>query len=172
MAASSLEAISRSGLEPGDIDFVVPHQANQRIIEATARRLKMPMDRVVMNIARYGNTSAASIPIALHEAWEHRQVTPGQHLLLTAFGAGLAWGSLVLDWTLEPPAQPSPEEPTTSGLPILRGLLDGSLWDGETIAPPLPAGTSRPGAGASRLGAGAAPTTAGATESPAGATPP
>jgi 3-oxoacyl-[acyl-carrier-protein] synthase-3 len=135
MAASSLEAIRRSGLTPEDIDLVIPHQANQRIIEATARRLKVPMSNVVMNIARYGNTSAASIPIAISEAWEQGQIQPGQRLLLTAFGAGLAWGSLVLDWTLEPPAVPSPEEPTRSALPIVRGLTDGSLWEGMQMHP-------------------------------------
>jgi 3-oxoacyl-[acyl-carrier-protein] synthase III len=135
MAASSLTAIERSGLAPEDIDLVIPHQANQRIIEATARRLKVPMSDVVMNIARYGNTSAASIPIAIAEAWEQGQVRPGQRLLLTAFGAGLAWGSLVLDWTLEPPAMPSPEEPTSSALPIVRGLIDGTLWDGMEMQP-------------------------------------
>jgi 3-oxoacyl-[acyl-carrier-protein] synthase III len=135
MAASSLTAIERSGLAPEDIDLVIPHQANQRIIEATARRLKMPMSDVVMNVARYGNTSAASIPIAMAEAWEQGQVRPGQRLLLTAFGAGLAWGSLVLDWTLEPPAMPSPEEPTSSALPIVRGLIDGTLWDGMEMQP-------------------------------------
>jgi 3-oxoacyl-[acyl-carrier-protein] synthase III len=135
MAASSLEAIRRSGLEPEDINLVIPHQANQRIIEATARRLKVPMSNVVMNIARYGNTSAASIPIAIAEAWEQGQIRPGQRLLLTAFGAGLAWGSLVLDWTLEPPAEPSPEEPTVSAMPIVRGLIDGSLWEGRDMRP-------------------------------------
>jgi 3-oxoacyl-[acyl-carrier-protein] synthase-3 len=129
MAASSLEAIERSGLQADDIDLVVPHQANQRIIEATARRLKIPMSDVVMNISRYGNTSAASIPIAIAEAWEQGQIKPGQKLLLTAFGAGLAWGSLVLDWTLSPPAEPAPEEPTSSAMPIVRGLRDGTLWD-------------------------------------------
>ena len=138
MAASSLEAIKGSGLVPGDIDLVVPHQANQRIIEATARRLKVPMTDVVMNIAKYGNTSAASIPIALAEAWEHGQIQPGQRLLLTAFGAGLAWGSLVLDWTLETPPAPSPEESTESALPIVAGLRDGTLWDGLDVLPPLP----------------------------------
>ena len=135
MAASSLTAIERSDLKPEDIDLVIPHQANQRIIEATARRLKVPMSNVVMNIARYGNTSAASIPLAIAEAWEQGQVRPGQHLLLTAFGAGLAWGSLVLDWTLEPPATRRPEEPTVSALPIVRGLIDGSLWDGMDMRP-------------------------------------
>jgi 3-oxoacyl-[acyl-carrier-protein] synthase-3 len=137
MAASSLEAIERSGLKPEDIDLVVPHQANQRIIEATARRLKTPMSNVVMNVARYGNTSAASIPIAMAEAWEHGQIRPGQRLLLTAFGAGLAWGSAVVDWTLPNPAEPSPEEPTQPAMPIVRGLLDGTLWDGVDMLPPL-----------------------------------
>jgi 3-oxoacyl-[acyl-carrier-protein] synthase-3 len=137
MAASSLEAIERSGLTPDDIDLVVPHQANQRIIEATARRLKFPMSNVVMNIARYGNTSAASIPIAIAEAWEQGQIQPGQRLLLTAFGAGLAWGSAVVDWTLPNPTEPPTEEPTQSAMPIVQGLLDGSLWDGVDMLPPL-----------------------------------
>jgi 3-oxoacyl-[acyl-carrier-protein] synthase III len=137
MAASSLEAIERSGLRPDEIDLVVPHQANQRIIEATARRLKVPMSNVVMNVARYGNTSAASIPIAMAEAWEQGQIQPGQRLLLTAFGAGLAWGSAVVDWTLPNPAQPAPEEPTQPAMPIVRGLLDGTLWDGVDMLPPL-----------------------------------
>ncbi len=97
------------------------------------------MSNVVTNIARYGNTSAASIPIAMEEAWEQGQIRPGQHLLLTAFGAGLAWGSLVLDWTLERPPLPQPEEPTQSALPIVRGLIDGSLWDDLPIGPPQPA---------------------------------
>ena len=138
MAASSLEAIERSGLTPGDIDLVVPHQANQRIIEATARRLKVPMTSVVMNVARYGNTSAASIPIAMAEAWEQGQIRPGQRLLLTAFGAGLAWGSVVVDWTLPNQAEPAPEEPTQPALPIVRALLDGTLWDGQDMMPARP----------------------------------
>ena len=137
MAASSLEAIERSGLKLEDIDLVVPHQANQRIIEATARRLKTPMANVVMNVARYGNTSAASIPIAMAEAWEQGQIRPGQRLLLTAFGAGLAWGSAVVDWTLPNPSEPAPEEPTQPAMPIVRGLLDGTLWDGVDLLPPL-----------------------------------
>jgi 3-oxoacyl-[acyl-carrier-protein] synthase III len=135
MAATSLQAVERAGLALDDIDLVVPHQANQRIIEATARRLKTPMSQVVTNIARYGNTSAASIPIALAEAWEQGQVRPGAHLLLTAFGAGLAWGSAVLDWTLPPPAEPTPEDPTRSALPVVRELLEGTLWDGEELLP-------------------------------------
>ena len=150
MAASSLEAIRRSELDPGDIDLVVPHQANQRIIEATARRLKVPMGNVVMNIARYGNTSAASIPIALEEAWEQGQVREGQRLLFTAFGAGLSWGSMVVDWTLPPPSGARPEEPTESALAIVRGLIDGTLWDGVELLPPLPGAPEEP---ATRAGA-------------------
>ena len=134
MAASSLEAIERSGLTLDDIDVVIPHQANQRIIDATARRLKAPSDRVVSNIARYGNTSAASIPIALAEAWEQGQVKPGQRLLFTAFGAGLAWGSVVVEWTLPAPAARSAEEPTSPALPVVKAMLDGSMWHAE--APP------------------------------------
>ena len=95
------------------------------------------MTNVVMNVARYGNTSAASIPIAMAEAWEQGQIRPGQRLLLTAFGAGLAWGSAVVDWTLPNPAEPAPEEPTQSAMPIVRGLLDGTLWDGVDMLPPL-----------------------------------
>ncbi len=128
MGASSLTAIERAGLTPDDIDLVIPHQANQRIIEATARRLRAPADRVVSNVARYGNTSAASIPIALTEAWQEGRVKPGQRLLLTAFGAGLSWGSAVVDWTLPPPAEPPAPEPTSSAVPIVRSILDGSLW--------------------------------------------
>jgi 3-oxoacyl-[acyl-carrier-protein] synthase-3 len=143
MAASSLTAIQRSGMTLDDMDLVIPHQANQRIIEATARRLKTPMDRVVSNIARYGNTSAASIPIALAEAWEQGRVRPGQTLLLTAFGAGLAWGSMVVEWTLPAPAAPSPEEPTRPALPIIHGMLDGSLWAGQDRVSPLPSGGVR-----------------------------
>jgi 3-oxoacyl-[acyl-carrier-protein] synthase-3 len=148
MASSSLTALERSGLTLADVDLVIPHQANQRIIEATARRLRTPMDRVVTNIVRYGNTSAASIPIALAEAWEQRRIEPGDTLLLTAFGAGLAWGSMVVEWTLPTPARPSPEEPTQPALPIIRGLLDGSLWEGRERVPPLSAG----GLGAGGLG--------------------
>jgi 3-oxoacyl-[acyl-carrier-protein] synthase-3 len=142
MAATSLRAVERAGLTLGDVDLVVPHQANQRIIEATARRLKLPMDRVVSNIARYGNTSAASIPIALAEAHEQGLLQRGHHLLLTAFGAGLAWGSAVVDWTLPPPASPAPEEPTKPALPVIRAMLDGTLWDGEEILAPYAGGTA------------------------------
>jgi 3-oxoacyl-[acyl-carrier-protein] synthase-3 len=108
-ARSSLEA---AGLSVADVDFVVPHQANQRIIAAVAKALGVPMERVICNVERYGNTSSASIPMALCEAWEEGRLKEGDKLLLVAFGGGLAWGSAVVEWTklgsrLRPAAQES-----------------------------------------------------------------
>jgi 3-oxoacyl-[acyl-carrier-protein] synthase-3 len=77
---------------------VVPHQANVRIIEALAKRLNLPMDRVFVNLDRYGNTSAASVPIALYESAQQGRLAQGDLVLLTAFGGGLTWGSCVLRW--------------------------------------------------------------------------
>lgn len=98
MSDSSLQVIAAAGLTTSAINLVVPHQANARIIEATARRLDVPMDRVFMNLERYGNTSAASVPIALCEAVEQRRLHDGDHVLLTAFGGGLTWASGVVRW--------------------------------------------------------------------------
>ena len=98
MGDSSTQAIAEAGLTPGDIDLVVPHQANLRIIEATAKRLGMPMGRVFVNIDRYGNTSAATIPIALVEAVEQGRLKDGDNVLVTAFGGGLTWASSVVRW--------------------------------------------------------------------------
>src|SRR5207249_3100319 len=98
MGESSLQAIADAGLRPRDIALVVPHQANLRIIEATAKRLDMPMDRVFVNLDRYGNTSAATIPIALVEAAEQGRLKQGDNILITAFGGGLTWASAVLRW--------------------------------------------------------------------------
>jgi 3-oxoacyl-[acyl-carrier-protein] synthase III len=98
MGDSSLQAISEAGLVPDDISLIVPHQANIRIIEATAKRLGAPMDRVFVNIDRYGNTSAATIPIALVEAAEQGRLHAGDNVLLTAFGGGLTWASSVVRW--------------------------------------------------------------------------
>lgn len=98
MVDSAEHAVAEAGLTLGDIALVVPHQANIRIIEGVARRLEMPMERVVVNLDRYGNTSAASVPIALYEAAEQGRIKPGDHLLLTAFGGGLTWGSCVVRW--------------------------------------------------------------------------
>ena len=98
MSESSLRVIAEAGLTIDDIALVVPHQANARIIEATGRRLEIDPKRVFMNIEHYGNTSAASVPIALCEAAEQGRISPGDHVLLTAFGGGLTWSSAVVRW--------------------------------------------------------------------------
>lgn len=98
MGDSSEQAIREAGLVSSDIDLIVPHQANIRIIEATAKRLGAPMDQVFVNIDRYGNTSAATIPLALVEAFEAGRLNDGDAVLLTAFGGGLTWASAVLRW--------------------------------------------------------------------------
>jgi 3-oxoacyl-[acyl-carrier-protein] synthase-3 len=98
MCESSLQAIDRAGLTIDDIHLVVPHQANMRIIDALAKRMELPRERVFANIERYGNTSAASIPIALYEAAEQGKLREGDNVLLTAFGGGLAWASTVIRW--------------------------------------------------------------------------
>lgn len=98
MATATREVIAQAGLELDDVEVVIPHQANLRIIEAAARGLRMPIDRFFINIQRYGNTSTASIPIAVCEAVECGRVRPGDHLILVGFGAGLTWGALALEW--------------------------------------------------------------------------
>jgi len=96
MTKASFEAIEEAGLKPSDIDLVVPHQANLRIIKAVAERLGLPMEKVFVNVNRYGNTSAASIPIALYEALKEGKLKRGMNVLLTAMGGGLTWGSMVV----------------------------------------------------------------------------
>ena len=94
----SQEALDAAGLTIEDIDLFVPHQANARIIEAAGQRMGIAPEKVVMNIQRIGNTTAASIPIALHEAIEAGRVKEGDHVLLASFGAGLTWGSAIIKW--------------------------------------------------------------------------
>ena len=92
------QALALAGLTVEDVALFVPHQANLRIIEAAARRMDLPIDRFMVNLDRYGNTSSASIPIALHEALTTGRIKPGDALVLTGFGAGLTWGAVVLCW--------------------------------------------------------------------------
>jgi 3-oxoacyl-[acyl-carrier-protein] synthase III len=101
IAVRSMEDISREALEEAgvgveEVSLVIPHQANRRIIVALAERLGVPMDRVVVNLDRYGNTSAASIPVALDEAKRQGRIQSGNVVLLNAFGAGFAWGAAVV----------------------------------------------------------------------------
>ena len=88
----------RAGLTADHIDLLIPHQANIRIIEATAKHAGMPMDKVYVNVDRFGNTSAASIAIALDEAVKTGRLKPGMTVMLCAFGAGFTWGSMVVRW--------------------------------------------------------------------------
>ncbi|HLB64488.1 MAG TPA: beta-ketoacyl-ACP synthase III [Anaerolineales bacterium] len=138
MASATHEAVEQAGLHLDDIELVVPHQANLRIIEAAARGLRLPLSRFMINIERYGNTSTASIPMAVTEAVEAGRVHPGDHLVLVGFGAGLTWGALTLQCV-------APERPVPTRrrrLSLLRSVvarlrsslrrvvrwLEGLLW--------------------------------------------
>ncbi len=98
MASSSGKALERTGWALEDVDLVFPHQANKRIIEATARYAGLPMEKVFVNVHRYGNMSSATIPVAMDEAIEEGRLQPGMKLLLVAFGAGLTWGAMAVRW--------------------------------------------------------------------------
>jgi len=98
MADAAEEAIADAGLSLRDIDIVIPHQANRRIIEGVAKRLDIPMSKVFVNLQKYGNTSSASIPIALAEAADEGRLRRGDKVLLVAFGGGFTWGAAVLEW--------------------------------------------------------------------------
>jgi len=103
MAVNTLERIvdetlAHNKLQKSDIDWLVPHQANHRIISATAKKLKMPMEQLVLTVARHGNTSAASVPLALDEAVRDGRIKPGQTVLMEAFGGGFTWGSALVKY--------------------------------------------------------------------------
>jgi 3-oxoacyl-[acyl-carrier-protein] synthase III len=98
MAEGADQALMRAGLTSADIDLLIPHQANMRIIEATARYAGIPMEKVFVNVDRYGNMSSATIPVALDEAVEQGRLKAGHNVLMVAFGAGFTWASTVLRW--------------------------------------------------------------------------
>jgi 3-oxoacyl-[acyl-carrier-protein] synthase-3 len=98
MADAAEEALIQANVTADEIDLLIPHQANLRIIQKVAERLRFPMDKVFVNIQRYGNTSAASIPIALAEAAETGRLKKGDRVLLAAFGGGFTWGASVMEW--------------------------------------------------------------------------
>lgn len=96
MSDASALVAERNGLTKDNIAWVIPHQANVRIIEAVAHRLELPMEKVMLNIQRYGNTSAATLPLAL---WDYeQQLKKGDNLIFTAFGAGFTWGAAYMKW--------------------------------------------------------------------------
>ena len=98
MADVSVDIMTKNGLTNEDIDWLVPHQANLRIIDATARRMGLNPEKVMINIQRYGNTTAATIPLCLYEWYEDGKLKEGQNLVLSSFGAGYTWGSVLLKW--------------------------------------------------------------------------
>lgn len=98
MGEAASRSVTDAGLQLEDVDLLIPHQANTRIIDATARRIDMPPEKVFSNIASYGNTSAASIPIALAEALSEERIKPGSIVTFVAFGGGLTWGAATLRW--------------------------------------------------------------------------
>jgi len=102
MATTALTAIGRAGWKPEEIDLFIPHQANVRIIESVAKGLNLPMEKMFVNLDRYGNTSAASVPIALAEAVDSGRINVGDKVVLVAFGAGLTSGGVALEWTADP----------------------------------------------------------------------
>ena len=100
MQDASVECIKSANLEIQDIDYLIPHQANIRIIEASAKRLKLSMDKVYVNLDKYGNMSAASIPVALDEAYREGKIKKGDNIVLVGFGGGLTWGASVVRWSI------------------------------------------------------------------------
>ena len=102
MATTALKAIERAGWQPAEIDLFIPHQANLRIIESVAKGLGLPMEKMFVNLDRYGNTSAASVPIALAEAVDSGRIKIGDKVVLVAFGAGLTSGGIAMEWTADP----------------------------------------------------------------------
>lgn len=101
MGSTVVKSLERAGLTKEDIDYLIPHQANIRIIQSAAKRLHLPMEKVFVNIEKYGNASAASIPIALAEAEQEGKLKKGEIIALSGFGAGLTWASCIMKWAKE-----------------------------------------------------------------------
>ena len=135
IAQATREAVEAAELTLEDIDLIIPHQANQRIIDTAARNLDIPLDRFVINVDRYGNTSTASIPIATCEAIQEGRLKPGDRVVLVGFGAGLTWGAALIQWS-EPFLPEKPIYPFTyrawvrisSFMKRLLRHLEGIIW--------------------------------------------
>jgi 3-oxoacyl-[acyl-carrier-protein] synthase-3 len=129
MADSVVKVVSEAGLTADDIDLVIPHQANDRIIELARRRLRFPPEKIMVNIDRYGNTSAASIPLALVDAVEEGRVQPDDHLVFVGFGAGLTWAAAAFHWEpQEPAAIPVVDWPVRERLAQPVARVRTALW--------------------------------------------
>jgi 3-oxoacyl-[acyl-carrier-protein] synthase-3 len=129
LADSVAKVVSASGLTADDIALIIPHQANDRIIEMARRRLRVPPEKMMVNIDRYGNTSAASIPLALVDAIEEGRVKPGDHLVFVGFGAGLTWAAAAFHWEpLEPAAILMRDWPMRERLSVPVTRARTALW--------------------------------------------
>jgi 3-oxoacyl-[acyl-carrier-protein] synthase-3 len=143
MATTALEAVRKSGLEGADIDLFIPHQANIRIVEAVAKGLDLPMDKMYVNLDRYGNTSAASVPIALAEAVNEGRVKVGDRIVMVAFGAGFTSGAVTVEWTADPARGPAGDAAVRPDDVHVRLPVD---WDSvDPIPPALAALMAQPG---------------------------
>jgi 3-oxoacyl-[acyl-carrier-protein] synthase-3 len=98
MESVAMECLDASGHTPEELDLIIPHQANLRIIDATARRLGLPAEKVLVNVDRYGNTSSASIPLAMDEARRSGRIAPGSLVELVTFGGGFTWAAAMVQW--------------------------------------------------------------------------
>lgn len=135
MVDATHETVETAHMTMDDIHLLIPHQANQRIIEAAARGLNYPMEQVMVNLDRYGNTSTASIPIATVEALEQGRLNPGDNTVMVAFGGGLTWGAALIQWTGPLPFQKKVSPRLVRGyargrsiLARLRRRIDGFIW--------------------------------------------
>jgi 3-oxoacyl-[acyl-carrier-protein] synthase-3 len=146
MTSATEEVLERAGLTLNDIDVIVPHQANLRIIDAAMRNLKLPPERVIVNIERYGNTSTASIPIAMVEAVEEGRIKANDRIVLVGFGGGLTWGALLMEWDVTPTRASYGREVVREGFYILarvRSLLYRVLRFFESVFMGPPSDTDR-----------------------------
>jgi 3-oxoacyl-[acyl-carrier-protein] synthase-3 len=126
LASTALAAATKAGIGAHDVDLFIPHQANIRIIEAVAKGLDLPMERMFVNLDRYGNTSAASVPIALAEAVNEGRVDIGDKLVLVAFGAGFTSGAVAFEWTADPARGPKGDAAVRPEDVTVRAPVD---WD-------------------------------------------
>jgi len=143
MATTALESVRKSGLDADDIDLFIPHQANIRIVEAVAKGLDLPMDKMYVNLDRYGNTSAASVPIALAEAVNEGRVKIGDRIVMVAFGAGFTSGAVTVEWTADPARGAAGDAAVRPDDVHVRLPVD---WDSvDPIPPALAALMAQPG---------------------------
>ncbi|HEY4190129.1 MAG TPA: beta-ketoacyl-ACP synthase III [Candidatus Limnocylindrales bacterium] len=133
LASTALAAAGKAGFAAGDVDLFIPHQANIRIIEAVAKGLDLPMDRMFVNLHKYGNTSAASVPIALAEAVNEGRVAVGDKIVMVAFGAGFTSGAVAMEWTADPTRGQTADAAVRAEDVRVRMPLD---WDSVDPIPP------------------------------------